>query len=149
RAEGSLGLDTPVGRVRLPLSHEGTFEVPKVPKVDFGTPRIGQISASGATVEFPLSLTNRNGFPLPVQDVTGALQIAGANVGSLSTGNLGALAARGTKQLTLPLTVRFLEAGAAAAALRRGNGQVRFSGSLKSGQMAMPVELAEVLEFRR
>jgi LEA14-like dessication related protein len=150
KAQGTLGIKTPIGILRFPLEKEGTFPVPKIPSIKIESPRITNVNLSGATVEFPLSITNRNGFPLPVGGVVGALKVAGADVGTLSTGNLGLMEAGGTKQLTLPLRIDFLRAAQAASALRSGgNAQVRFDGKLTSDAQTVPVDFNQLLNFRR
>ncbi len=149
RAEGNVGVESPVGVLRLPLAHEGAFEVPKVPDVQFGTPRIGQLSLTGAAVEIPLRVTNRNSFPLAVAALAGALKIAGSDVGALATDALGTLGPHATQEISLPLAIQFRGAAAAAAALRRGRGELAFSGSLRSGQTAMPIEWKAMRQFER
>ncbi len=150
RAQGSVGIQTPIGVLRFPLEHEGTFEVPKVPQVQFESPRITNVTLQGATVEFPLTVRNRNSFPLPVGGISGALRVAGANVGNLSTGDLGLLEPSGTRQLTLPLKINFLSAASAANALRSGgNAQVKLEGQLLSGGQNVPLDVAQLLNFRR
>ncbi|QQR44015.1 LEA type 2 family protein [Myxococcus xanthus] len=148
KAQGTLGVKTPIGVLSFPLAKEGTFEVPKVPQVSFQAPRIKDITLTGATVEFPLSITNRNSFPLPVAGITGALKVAGADVGTLSTGNLGKLDGSGTKQVTLPLTISFARAANAALALRSGgNAQVRLDGKLTSESQSVPLSLNQLVNF--
>lgn len=150
KAQGSIGLKTPIGVINLPLSKEGTFPVPKIPSVKLESPRISNINLTSATVEFPLSITNPNGFPVPVGNLVGALKVAGADVGTLSTGDLGTLAASGTKQLTLPLKIDFLRAAQAATALRSGgSAQVRFDGKLTSKSLTVPVDFNQLLNFTR
>lgn len=150
KAQGSVGFNTPIGVISFPLEHEGTFEVPKIPQVQFDSPRISNVTLQGATVEFPLTVKNRNSFPLPVAGITGALKVAGASVGNLNTGNLGLLEAGTTKQITLPLTINFLSAASAAAALRSGgNAQVKLDGQLVSGAQNVPLNIGQLLNFRR
>jgi LEA14-like dessication related protein len=150
KVQGSVGIDTPVGILSFPLEKEGTFEVPKLPNVQFESPRISNVSLSGATVEFPLTVTNRNSFPLPVAGIVGDLKVAGASVGTLSTGDLGMLDGRGTRQVTLPLQINFLRAASAANALRSGgNAQVRLDGRLTSGTQSLPLNLNQLLQFRK
>ena len=150
KAQGSLGVQTPIGIIKLPLEKEGTFAVPKIPQVQFQAPRITNVTLSGATVEFPLSITNRNGFPLPVSGITGALKVAGASVGNLNTGNLGMLDASGTKQITLPLTINFASAASAAMALRSGgNAQVSMTGNLTSDAQSVPLNLSQLVNFKK
>lgn len=148
KAQGSVGIKTPIGVLNFPLSKEGTFEVPKVPQVSFQAPRIKSFSGTNATVEFPLQIKNRNSFPLPVAGITGALKVAGADVGTLSTGNLGLLEGSGTKEVTLPLTINVLRAAGAAMALRSGgNAQVRLDGRLTSDNQSVPLSLNQLLNF--
>jgi LEA14-like dessication related protein len=116
--------------------------------VQLGNPRVTNLSFSGATVEFPLTVTNRNSFPLPVADVAGSLSVAGATLGSLSTGDLGALPAKGTRQLSVPLQVSFLSAaGAAVTAIRGGNAEVRFSAEVTSGEGRVPLQVDQLVTF--
>jgi LEA14-like dessication related protein len=68
KAEGTVGLNTPVGIVRVPMSHEGTFPVPKIPAISLGVPRITHAALDQATVELPLVLTNRSPYPLPIRE---------------------------------------------------------------------------------
>lgn len=149
RASGSLGINTPIGIVDVPLAKEGTFEVPKVPQIQFATPRITQLTFTGATIEFPITVTNRSGYPLPINRVGGALQIAGANVGSLDSGEIGTLTAHGTRQITVPLTLHFAQAASAATALTRGAANVAFRGNLQSGAVAIPLNFSQNLNFQR
>ena len=150
RAEGSIGVQTPIGVLRFPIVKEGSFEVPKIPQVAFGNPRVTNLSLAGATVEFPLIVTNRNTFPLPVAGVTGTVMVAGQGVGTLSTGNLGALDGRGTRQVSLPLQVNFLSAANAAAAIARGgNAQVQFQAQVQSGGLALPIRVDQLVNFIR
>lgn len=148
KAEGSVGIKTPIGVLNFPLSKEGAFEVPKIPQVSFQSPRIKGISGTSATVEFPIEIKNRNSFPLPVAGITGALKVGGANVGNLSTGNLGLLEGSGTKQVTLPLTINLLSAASAAMALRSGgSAQVKLDGQLTSDAQSVPLNLSQLLNF--
>jgi len=150
RAQGSIGVKTPLGVLSFPLEHEGTFEVPKIPQVQFESPRITNVTVQGATVEFPLMVKNRNSFALPVAGIGGALKVAGANVGNLSTGDLGMLEPGGTRQLTLPLKINFASALSAANALRSGgNAQVKLDGQLQSGAQSVPMDISQLLNFRK
>jgi LEA14-like dessication related protein len=149
KAQGSLGIDTPIGVISFPLEHEGTFEIPKIPNVQFDAPRISNVSLTSATVEFPLNITNRNSFPLPIARIAGDLKVAGASVGNLSTPDLGMLDGKGTRQVTLPLTINFARAASAATALRGGNAQVTWSANVTSGSQNLPLNIGQLLQFKR
>lgn len=149
RAEGSIGVQTPIGVLKFPMAKEGQFEVPKLPAIVFGNPRVTNISLSGATVEFPLTVTNKNTYALPLA-VTGNLAVAGSNVGTISTGNLGAMEGKGAKQLSVPLTINFLSAGAAVVnAVRGGNAQVAFNAQVQSGTQTLPLRVDQLVSFGR
>jgi len=149
RAEGHIGVKTPIGVLKFPIRKEGVFEVPKVPQLAFEPPRITHIDLSGATVEIPLRVTNRNSFPLPVGGIAGNLSIGGAKVGTVSTGNLGLLQGKGTQTVSLPVKVNFASALQAANAIRQGRGTLALTGNLTSGNGSIPISFSEVENFIR
>jgi LEA14-like dessication related protein len=149
RAEGHLGVQTPVGVISFPLAHQDQFEVPKFPAVQLGSPRVTQLSFTGAILEIPLTVTNRNSFQLPVSGLSGALSIAGAVVGQVDTGDLGAMEGRAARQINLPVTVNFGSALAVANAIRVGSGDIGFNGQLRSGAASLPLSFHQNLTFRR
>jgi LEA14-like dessication related protein len=148
RASGAIGVNTPIGVIRLPLATEGQFEVPKVPLVQFGNPRVTNLSFGGATIEFPLAVTNRNTYALPISGVSGAVSLAGANIGTLSTGDLGNMEGKGLKNVTLPLNVNFLSAASAGLAIARGgNAQVAFNAQVQSGGIGLPIKVDQLVNL--
>lgn len=148
-ASGNVGIKTPIGVIRFPLSKDGQFEVPKIPQVQLGSPRIASISLQSATLEVPVTVTNRNTYNLPINGVGGTFSIAGANVGSLSTGDLGQLGGKAAKQLNLPITVNFLQSLQAANAIRQGSANIAWNGQIQSGSTNIPLKLQQNLNFRR
>jgi LEA14-like dessication related protein len=149
-AKGALGINTPIGVIRLPLEKTGNFEVPKIPAIQFGNPKVTNLSITGATIEFPLQVTNRSSFPLPVGNVTGAINVAGSSIGTISTGDLGAMLGQGTKQVSLPLNVSFLSAaGALVNAIRGGQAPLAFDAKVQSGQTVLPLKVDQLVNFVR
>jgi LEA14-like dessication related protein len=150
KAEGTVGLNTPVGIVRVPVSHEGTFPVPKMPAISLGVPRITHAALDKATVELPLVLTNRSPYPLPIQGITAGVSLAGAQVGDVSATGLGTLDPHGTRTVSLPLTIRLASAvEAGSAILRGGTVPIALDGALQSGPAAAPFSLRTTAQFRR
>lgn len=150
RAEGGIGVQTPVGVVRLPLMKEGQFEVPKLPAVVFGSPRVTTLTLQGATVEFPLTVTNKNTYALPIAGVSGNLAVAGSSLGTISTGDLGAMDGKGTRQVAIPLTINFFTAaGAVANAVRGGPAPVTFDARVQSGPQVLPLKIDQLVNFIR
>ena len=89
-------------------------------------------------------------LPILISTITGSLSIAGSEVGTLSTGDLGNLQGRGTKQLALPLTLSFLSAGnAVMTAINGGNANLAFDARLVSGADQVPLKVDQWVNFVR
>jgi LEA14-like dessication related protein len=149
RASGQVGFDTPLGVLRFPISHEDTFPVPKVPQVQLQTPSVRNVTFTGARVVFPVTVTNRNFFPLPVGGFSANVQISGASVGTVQAPLAGALAPGEVRQVEIPLDLSFVHTGAAVAqAVRTRRAQVRLEGALRSGGVTVPVVLSQQVNFQ-
>jgi LEA14-like dessication related protein len=149
RLEGNFGIDTPIGIFRLPMATEGTFDVPKPPSLALRAPSVHDLSLRGATIDLPIVITNPNRLPLPIEGLGGALRIDGAPVGSFSLARVGAVRPGAPKEITVPVTLRFDRAVAAADALRRGRARIELSAEIASGPAEVPMTVAEVLPIRR
>jgi len=150
RAEGTLGLKTPIGVVRVPLSHEGTFTLPSMPGIALGTPRLTNVALDHATVELPVTLTGKGSLPVPLQALQAAVTIGGAHVGQVSAKDLGTLQPGDSRSVTLPLTVPFSGAlGAAQAIMKGGTVPIALQGQLQSGPLPVPFALTTDAQFRR
>ncbi|MBI5543711.1 MAG: LEA type 2 family protein [Deltaproteobacteria bacterium] len=149
RASGTVGIQTPLGVIELPLSHQGTFPVPKMPQVAFQQPRIQGLSFDGARIVFPLQITNRNPFPLPLGGMSATFAVGGANVGTVQAVTPASLAGNQAQVVEIPVQVSFLQAGMAVAnAIRSGQAHVKLDAALKSGNASLPISLSENLRFK-
>ncbi|HEY0839823.1 MAG TPA: LEA type 2 family protein [Vulgatibacter sp.] len=148
RASGSLGVDTPVGIVALPLSKTGRIDVPKLPSLELGRISIPQKSLSSATVAVALDVTNRNPFPVPITGIDYALQLAGARVGGGKA--QGAIVPAGaTRRIEIPLNVSVASAGQGLASLLAGRpADVALSGKLGMGKVETPIDLKKRLSAK-
>lgn len=150
KAEGTLGLKTPVGVVHVPLSHEGTFTLPAMPGIALGTPRITSVAIDHATVELPVTLTGKGSLPVPLQALEAAVTIGGARIGEVSAKDLGTLEPGASRSVTLPLSVPFAGAlDAAQAMLKGGSVPIALDGQLQSGPAPVPFQLKTTANFRR
>jgi len=150
KAEGTVGVKTPIGLVKVPLSHEGTFTLPAMPGIALGTPRLTSVSIDHATVELPMTLTGRGSLPVPLQALEAAVTIGGARIGEVSAKDLGTLEPGASRSVTLPLTVPFSGAvEAAQAMLKGGTVPIALDGQLQSGPAPVPFELKTTANFRR
>jgi LEA14-like dessication related protein len=145
RAEGSIGLKTPIGTIPIPLKQEGTFPVPKLPQVALQPPRLKDVTLTSATLELPLVVTNPNDFGLPVNGISGAVTVSGAKVGTVSSPDFGYIAPHAQQPVNLPVTVNFVQAAAAANALRKGQATISFQAEVRSGKMTFPFHLEKSL----
>lgn len=147
RASGTLGLNTPIGLVSLPLEHEGTFAPPRMPQLTVLTPTI---SASGlnARLTIPVRIGNLNGFPIPIAGLAGAVQIAGRPVGSVALPAQGLIDAGKESTVQIPLEINLITAGTAVAeALRSRSADLAIDGTLSSGAAKLPIHLAQRVSF--
>ena len=146
KASGALGL----GGVTLPLSHEGTFAAPKMPKLDVGAPQITSLSLTGARLSLPLKIANLNGFPLPLGGILGTVDIAGARVGRVALTEAAPVPSKGETTLNVPLDVSFLSTGQAVAeAVRTGVAEVKVDAMLNAGGAMLPLKAARTVQLQR
>ena len=150
KAEGTVGLNTPVGVVRLPVSHQGTFTLPDMPAIALGTPRLTNLAIDHATVELPVTLTAKGSYPVPVQALEAAVSIGGTRVGEVSARDVGTLEPGKPRTVSLPLTIPFSGAfSAAQAILKGGSVPIALDGHLQSGPAPVPFALKTTAQFRR
>jgi LEA14-like dessication related protein len=150
KATGELGVNSPIGLVTLPVSHEGTFSAPKMPKLEIGSPRITGISLTGAHLQIPLKIANGNGFPLPLGGVLGDVELAGSKVGHVALSETAPVPAGQEATLLIPLEVNFLSAGQAVTqAIRTGVAEVKLDVTLNAGGAMLPFKIARTVELQR
>jgi LEA14-like dessication related protein len=149
RVEGALSLPTPVGVFQVPVQESQPFDLPRLPDLAFGAPRLGNVTLTSATVEVPVVVTNRNRFAVPAIRVLGGLAISGARVGEISSGDLGALEAGGARTFTVPITLDLLRTVAAAQAVRTGSASLAFDGTIASGELSLPLQWKQTVAFTR
>ena len=150
RVEGVVGVQTPIGVLDFPLAYENQFEVPKAPRVELQPPRITSLTLRGATVEFPIALTNKNTFALPLTGLDGALKVGGVPVSRVAMGDMGRLEGKGTRVVTVPVQLDLLNAGAVVVqAVQGGSAPVELDAQLKVGGETVPIDVTQVLKFLR
>ncbi|HEY8212303.1 MAG TPA: LEA type 2 family protein [Myxococcaceae bacterium] len=145
RAEGSIGLKTPIGVLPIELKQEGTFPVPKPPQVALQPPRLKAVTLTSATLELPLVVTNPNEFGLPVNGLSGTVIVAGSKVGTVASQDFGYIAPHAQQPVNLDVVVNFAQAAAAAGALRKGQATVAFDAEIRSGKLTLPLRLEKGL----
>jgi LEA14-like dessication related protein len=149
-ASGQVGLDTPIGIVNLPISHSGTFDVPKVPAVSIESPTLNNISFSGAHLTLPIAIDNgRNFFPIPLGGLSSSVTVGGAQAFAPSIPAQSALAAREKRVVNLGVDVNFAQAGMAVAnAIRSHRADIGLTGNLNVGGLNVPVNFRQTFMLR-
>ncbi|MGE5047042.1 MAG: LEA type 2 family protein, partial [Deltaproteobacteria bacterium] len=139
-----------VGGVALPLSHEGTFAAPKMPKLDVGAPQITSLTLTGARLSLPLKIANLNGFPLPLGGILGTVDIAGARVGRVALQEAAPVPSKGETTVNVPLDLSFLSTGQAVAeAVRTGVAEVKVDAILNAGGAMLPLKATRTVQLQR
>jgi LEA14-like dessication related protein len=146
RVEGSVGIDTPIGVLDFPISEEGDLPLPALPDVAVESARVEEIGLGGGTLVLTLAVHNPNPVPLWLDAVHGRLLVAQAEVATVATADLGEVAAGATRHWTVPLHVSLASTPAVVAGLAQGDTQVRFEGTLKSGDTEVPLNLETLLK---
>ena len=148
KASGSIGVDSPIGLLTLPLEHEGVIEPPHLPSVSLQAPRIISIGFTGARLALPLKLTNSNAFPLPLGAVDGIVEIEGAKVGRVALAQPPAVGPSAERTIELPLDISFVSTGlAVASALKNGAAHVKLDGTLRSMGASLPLHIDQNVQF--
>lgn len=137
-----LGFGTPAGVLDIPLSHSGSFPVPRLPSVSLSGARVSDVGLSGATLHLALGMQNHNQFAVPLGNLAYQVSIAGTPVISSSTA-AGKLAAGASSPLDIAVRLDFVKLGLGIAqAVQSKSAKVALDGSLGVGSYAMPLHLA-------
>lgn len=124
----------------VPIKHEGTVPVLRMPTFTPGKVSFTDVSLSGAAVELPIQVSNPNIFALDLRELGWELSLGEAQVGSLSATSLEPIAARGTG--TIMLTGR-ITAGGALRRVMAGSGlgpiKLGHTGAIQTPYGAVPI----------
>jgi LEA14-like dessication related protein len=148
--KATMGFNSPIGVVNVPLEHNGTFPVPRLPEVSLAGASIGDLGFSGVTMKVKIGLANKNRFPIPLGTMSYRVLVEGTEI---ATGGVPApsLAAEGSGAIELPLRINFLGAGAAVAqVIRSGRANLKVSGGLEVTALhqTLPFEQERTFQLR-
>lgn len=124
----------------LPLSHEGTFPVLRLPKISSPEVRFDDVSLSGAQVTMEADIRNPNVFRLGLDQLGMDVTVGEVEVGNIRPSLPGGLDPRGTGKLSL---VGQITSSRALSQLVRGSGlgapRVAWTGSLQTPYGPVPI----------
>jgi LEA14-like dessication related protein len=142
RLSGSVGVQTPLGVLELPMSHEDRVNLPRAPRFSLEGLSIRSASLSRVALEVRLRVTNPNGFPLPAGKLDSALSLGGAQVARVNERALSAVAGNGSAVIAIPVQLDLGEAGRAAVELVRGSRvDVSLRGAADVAGLQVPLDL--------
>ncbi len=149
RLAGSVGVDTPVGILEVPVSHTDTLALPRMPRFSIDGLSIRSLSLTRLGIDVRIKISNPNAFPLPAGRLDAALSLGPARVARIENRILKAVTSNGTTVVAIPIDLDFAEAGRAAQALARGaEVQVGLKGEADLAGAKLPVDLGSLLKAR-
>lgn len=149
RLAGSVGVDTPLGILDLPVSHEDTFALPRMPRFSLDGLAVRSFSFTRLGLDLKLRIANPNAFPLPAGKLDAALSLGTARVARVENRTLTAVRENGSSIVTIPIDLDLGEAGRSAQQLARGGAvPVGIKGEADVAGAKLPIELGTNLKVR-
>lgn len=147
RLRAGFAVDTPIGLVRLPVDLEGHIPLPRLPEVALAGVSVGRLDMMSASFELRLLVTNRAGFALRHVGAQYQAAVSGFTVAEGRT-EVAEIQPGQTSELAIPLSVGFIQIGAAAVKMIR-NRQLPYvlSGELRLGPLKQPFRLEGVADL--
>jgi LEA14-like dessication related protein len=137
RIAARVGIDTPVGRVLLPLEKEGTFVPPRRPKVTLVSAS-GRVTTSGGELLLELEVENPNTFEIPSWGLDLRATVGGKTALDIPPLVGEPLPAHGKRRVQARALVNVLAAAAGVFNVLAGTGTVDVQGALRLGGIDVP-----------
>lgn len=150
RLATEVEFDLPVaGTRKVPVSTEGEFPIPKMPRVAFGDFNVKQISLSGADVEVSFRVSNPNPFGISVSDVEYLLNVNGREWLDTALDQTIRVDGNENREVIIPIRLNASQLGSALMDLMGGNTTFNYdlSGSAMISAEVGGFDLSEVLPF--
>ncbi len=143
-ADAGISVDAPaVGRLRLPVHHDGELPVPTAPDVHVQSIKWNNLSMQQASATVSLDVGNLNQFPIDLTKLSYDLNLGSAKVASSSLQRAVSFAAAGHQTLDIPISFKPLDFGVALfSALTGSSTKYSLAGSLEGktqfGNLSLP-----------
>ena len=159
RLSSGFSFDLPVlGRVRIPVSKEGSVPILRFPGIQIRSLRLNTISLSGASLDLELEMRNRNNFKIFIESLEYRFQVDGRDWASGMRRKKVRLGENDIAELTIPIELDFAAVGRSAYQMILGGealqytleGNVDVGTSLRALKKAsLPFALAGQLRIQR
>jgi LEA14-like dessication related protein len=142
RLAGNVGVNTALGVLDVPLSHEGALKLPAMPHFGLEGIAIRSIGFSEIVFDVRLRVQNPNGFALPLGKLDYALAVAGAQVARAAALDVAPVAGGSSAVIAIPVRLDVASAGHVAAKLAGGGDvPVDLDGKATLGGIPFPLDL--------
>ncbi len=123
-----LMIDVPLlGKLRYPVTTSGTLPLPKLPKVSLKTLTLESLSFSGANLALKLQVDNPNGFGVALDRLQYDFTVNGKRWLNGARSSLGNIAQNKSNEITLPITLNFMEMGSGLYSLLKSDQKLNYS----------------------
>jgi hypothetical protein len=137
----SAAIQTPLGEIVVPLTHDGELSLPKRPGFGLSGLRVASLNPLDAAVEVRIEMAKDNDFPLPAGQLRFRLSIAGADVTSAEVA-LPTVAPAAKVVVPIPVAVSLRQAGRGVFTALKGDAtSVGLHAVASIGDLALPVDL--------
>ncbi len=143
KLSGEVGVRTPLGVLAVPLTHEGSVNLPRLPRFSVHRLSVRSASLSQVSLELELRMENPNDFPLPAGRLDARLTLAGREVAAVGGQPLAALPRGGSGSVVIPVRLDLERAGRVAADVVSGEKvDLSLTGAADVGGLSVPLELS-------
>ena len=152
-ADLGIRVDAPaIGPMRLPVSRQGEFPIPTVPKVSINDFKWESLGLSGATALVDLQILNTNDFPIDLSKLAYALSLGDTPIVESSMAQKTSFAKGAARSLPLKFSFKPSSLGLAAFRMLSGSGApYGLSGDMDLdtpfGPLKMPYSSAGTTQF--
>jgi LEA14-like dessication related protein len=155
RATLGLSVDAPVlGRLRLPIDHDGQFPVPAVPDVSVPSITWQSVSLAGVAGVLKLRIANPNAFAFDLAGMSYDIKLGSFSLVKGGLTNAASLAAGGSQEIAINVAVSTAQAGLAIVQMLQGKGSGYSLGGALSlstpfGPLSIPLANSGQVPFLR
>ncbi|MDH5785167.1 MAG: LEA type 2 family protein [Chromatiales bacterium] len=154
-----LMLDVPLlGKLRYPVTASGVMPLPRAPQISVKSINLQKLTLSSATLALKLGVDNPNAFGVALDKLNYDFKINGKRWLSGNRASLGKIAAKHGSEVTLPITLNFLQMGSGLYDLLRSDKPLNYSlsGNLNAtadhkllGSFALPINSSGAINLQR
>jgi LEA14-like dessication related protein len=139
----------------FPFKTSGRLPNVRLPKISLNKLQISRMDFSGVQLQLSIGVDNPNGFGFDVGQFSYQIDLAGQNLASGQTEQLGSIQNNNTGELILPISIGFAQAAGSLRSVlmseNRANVTLQGSAGIKTpfGQMTLPFNVSDPVNILR